>query len=663
MEKKFWSKSFLALAVASIMTGCSSDRLTGDEPSPVHPNDAVYLNIVAKLPTGNNGGRSETDPKPGGGSTGGVEVGSDDENRVNNMMLVFTDNDDLIIAYGEQDGSATPENGKTNLVNSTQKIDKSTLAAYYGGEDGVLDEQRQKVNVWLFCNPTERLKAIVATAFTAHDKKWIDEVCTNIETPDAGSASNSAIWGGPEHKTGFLMTSAVAVVKTLPKTYKDWEHHSSPSTAFKLSGKNHEDGDSDSQIDNSGAIKVERSVARFDFRDGSPKGANTYDVVTEGGKTALQIQLQKMALVNMSKNFYFLRRVSDDGMVPGANNAGANYTVGGLEYFNSDDDCNYVVDTDAAAKSDGSIIKNNTFSDNFNFCLFNISDNGAFINEMARNQWYTSVITDVLGGREDNDEGWTPGDNVVAGYHVWRYVTENTIPGPVANQQVGITTGVVFKGKMIVPDGITGTIADAVKNAEGNSRQDPILYTYANDIYVTWTEVRAAALAAGKGSDMYKAAFGNPAGANDPAAGDTPIYSNDPASPDYKWNIWHNDKKANDNPTLLDFKKAATACDFTLYESSRDDKYGPGYYCFYFYWNRHNDNGNNGVMGPMEFAVVRNNVYKLAVTNIRRLGHPRVPENDPDPVDPEDPDEEGNVYFDVQSETLPWVVRVNDIEF
>ena len=68
-------------------------------------------------------------------------------------------------------------------------------------------------------------------------------------------------------------------------------------------------------------------------------------------------------------------------------------------------------------------------------------------------------------------------------------------------------------------------------------------------------------------------------------------------------------------------------------------------------------------MGPMEFAVVRNNVYKLAVTNIRRLGHPRVPENDPDPVDPEDPDEEGNVYFDVQSETLPWVVRVNDIEF
>ena len=35
-------------------------------------------------------------------------------------------------------------------------------------------------------------------------------------------------------------------------------------------------------------------------------------------------------------------------------------------------------------------------------------------------------------------------------------------------------------------------------------------------------------------------------------------------------------------------------------------------------------------MAPMEFAVVRNNVYKLAVTNISRLGHPRISDNDPD---------------------------------
>ncbi len=68
-------------------------------------------------------------------------------------------------------------------------------------------------------------------------------------------------------------------------------------------------------------------------------------------------------------------------------------------------------------------------------------------------------------------------------------------------------------------------------------------------------------------------------------------------------------------------------------------------------------------MGPMEFAVVRNNVYKISVDRIRRIGHPRRTENDPDPQNPETPDEESDVYLDVQVTTLPWVVRRNSIEF
>ncbi|MDE5761385.1 MAG: fimbria major subunit, partial [Bacteroides sp.] len=56
-------------------------------------------------------------------------------------------------------------------------------------------------------------------------------------------------------------------------------------------------------------------------------------------------------------------------------------------------------------------------------------------------------------------------------------------------------------------------------------------------------------------------------------------------------------------------------------------------------------------------------VYKLAVLNIKKLGHPRVTENDPDPVTPETPDEKDEVYLDVKVEVLPWVVRINNIEF
>lgn len=129
---------------------------------------------------------------------------------------------------------------------------------------------------------------------------------------------------------------------------------------------------------------------------------------------------------------------------------------------------------------------------------------------------------------------------------------------------------------------------------------------------------------------------------------------------------------AGDAQSEARFKKLVTQTgtrfNFTLYDATDEhDAFGNGggwgYYCYYFYWNRHNDNVNPGIMHPMEFAVVRNNVYKLAVTQIERLGHPVEPSNDPDPQDPGDPDEDPTVYMKISVEVLPWVVRKNDIQF
>lgn len=69
------------------------------------------------------------------------------------------------------------------------------------------------------------------------------------------------------------------------------------------------------------------------------------------------------------------------------------------------------------------------------------------IDETARDQWYTSLIKDVIDNQneEDNDDEWNS-DHTRNGYRIWRYVTENTIPG-INNQENGISTGIVFKGK------------------------------------------------------------------------------------------------------------------------------------------------------------------------------------------------------------------------
>ena len=119
------------------------------------------------------------------------------------------------------------------------------------------------------------------------------------------------------------MSNALVAQRDIPRLLNDWDNYKSEGKPFDLSGNN-----ADVAIDNGtpvrGSIKVERAAARFDFRDGSEDhkgngiGNFTYRVVYDGvgdaAKTPLiNVQLQRMALVNMNKSFYALRRVSADG--------------------------------------------------------------------------------------------------------------------------------------------------------------------------------------------------------------------------------------------------------------------------------------------------------------------------------------------------------------
>ena len=228
----------------------------------------------------------------------------------------------------------------------------------------------------------------------------------------------------------------------------------------------------------------------------------------------------------------------------------------------------------------------------------------------APDGWDWKSIARADLGEADSWEGKDDGKSDVESthslndYYIWQYAKENTIPGEKV-QDHGISTGVVFKGE------ITGT---AVEAADGET-----IYVFENVLYGKWADVVTASKAAEAPATLVAAVNKVTAGAAHDAAG------------------------------------------FTGYKAE-DGKY----YAYYYYWNRHNDNGDNTKMGPMEFAVVRNNVYKLCVDKIAKFGHPNpddVDPIDPDPVDPEDPDESINYYFTVTVKVLPWVVRVNHIEF
>lgn len=212
---------------------------------------------------------------------------------------------------------------------------------------------------------------------------------------------------------------------------------------------------------------------------------------------------------------------------------------------------------------------------------------------------------------EDKDEGWGTETTVKEGYHIWRYATENTWVGE-DDIDYNQTTGYVFEAKM--------TLAEQDKIEKVDGKNQPV-YVYGGVLYYSPADI---ALAIEK-SPISKlatdfAACWTAVKGDDGKYTCTAVEGADPAQ--------HN---------------------FTVYPANDKGEY----LCYYFAYNRHNDNGKPSVIGPMEFGTVRNNVYKLAVTNITQFGD----------FKPETNVETWDVFFKLEVLVRPWMVRINNIEF
>ncbi len=706
-------KKFLYGATALLLaTGCSDDIMNSGQDSNGgldKDGPGVYIGVNFQLP-GMGSTRSYTDGD--NQSSGGIEVGSDIENNVNEVLLILArpDNYGFIGAATVLKNNIALQSSATDKIyHATAKFSTTDLSQYY--KDNTLT-QKGKVAVFVVANPVGAVADALRNAQYG-STEWINTPKQVLV--DANGMTEGSIWSSTNGGS-FLMTNSAIAIRQIPAQESAWVNHTTEDRCFNLSAENGTPG-SENYIDNSaeeggngGSVKVERAAARMDFRDGSEHGNNTYHVVdmqmNGTSYPLIDIVLNRMCLVNMNNQFYCFPRVSSNGLPAGAQICGPEKPW----YINADGtygtvDGNYVVDFYATQKEAG--IQTN-FSNYFNYTFFD--NDGTFNTEnvnLSNNNWYVSNISDVLSdGTPDNWEGSSNGGTVAKGtYKVWRYLTENTIPG-IDAQKNGVTTGVVFKGKMRAHAEALADLDAALtenpndsnaywakllintinnnENKLGNSDLDPKLYSYAGDLYVTWQNIKSAAIntsfsysidAEGnlivdwnRTNSLYKALFGAGGtghhieftlnGTKYEYTDDLPLAS---GCANTAYNTWY--ANPNSSAALQAFRSAVTSVGITIYESSQDAQEGWGYYCYYYYWNRHNDNGKNGIMGPMEFAVVRNNVYKLAVTKIAKLGHPRISSNDPEPPTPDTDDETGNIYLTVDAEVVPWVVRVNDIVF
>lgn len=717
----------MAAAATMMLGSCSDDKLGTEGSDPLNPSahDGVYFTIrvdCASAP----GSRSQTDEPDDGtsSSNSGVEIGKDYENKIGEAIVVLAKASDnsFIAAAVVTNNDLTPITNQ-NAYQVRSKFSKTQLSAYYKANS------ENSANIFVFANPTADIRNVIfggdasdrTTGAQIGDTEWINTI-EHLNSPGVISQRNS-----------FFMSNAKIATRDIPRDMTGWENYTSQDKPFDLSGDNTDVNINNSADNDRGNIRIERAAARFDFRDGSVDGKTdqtlngigdfTYNVVFDGevgsaNRTPIvNIQLQRMALVNVNQRFYSLPRVSSDGTPTGAN---LKLCGPELPWFTNGqggyEGGNYVVDADYTWKNatyrsfaGGNTPSNIEYNTHFFWPFFN-NDGSVDNTNTSSDRWASSICSEVVTGEEDNNESWnnpaTYGD-----YRIWKYATENTIAGE--NAQInGISTGVVFKGKMIAtPEALESTDPDIKELAEtlnntagklGDTNKDPILYEFAGNLYLTWPKLREAAIKAAvpgfvwtgdagtghweplsvnRSNSLYMAVFGDGGfgsvtftynvvdQSGNVLRQDEITYSDnigeDQTCANKAWNAWDAAGKPATGALKTDFKQKVTSANITIYQSSNDTNVngGWGYYCYYYYWNRHNDNGNNGVMGPMEFGVVRNNVYKLAVTKISRLGHPRISENDPNKPEGGTPDESEDVYLTVTAEVLPWVVRINNIEF
>lgn len=424
---KRWSYLFMAMGIAMAFSACSDeiDLSANNEESTEESTSQVFMQFSLELPAVSRSSTTSDDDDNYVSSDAGVEIGKDYENQVSEVLVVITDATDDKFITGSTVTNLIPTGSNTTYV---VPFNTNKLVNYV----------EKPVNIYVYCNPTSELKKGLES------EDGIDVNATYTLT----SATDETIWsitdGDNNTKNGhFLMTNADGdYERTLPANLDNYKVESNP---FDLE-----------------TIKVERAAARFDYK--SSVADETYTLMEdENGDPEVTITLTDMALVNLSKEFYYLRRVSADG-------TSTNATIGGTET-----NTNYVVDTDYEWK--GKYSEETTDKASHFFYVYN--PNSASTTDYA----WTSISSLTS---EDNDESWNSGENANdnrKGYKIWRYATENTIPAQVSNQKKGITTGVVFKGE------IQGATEDMKTLLNGTNT----VYVFDNILWGTWNDVKTAA--------------------------------------------------------------------------------------------------------------------------------------------------------------------------
>lgn len=554
------------MLVTALAAGCAQEDI-GNDPSEgggMSASSYVSLSFASQQGT-------PTRSNPTGGETGdGLETGQANENAITSAVAFFYQGTD-------QEGANSTGNTPIKAVVSFNNIGNGTdenstgVDRTYTTLPQQVDLENGTYNVIVVANP--------GTDWWTGKSLTLDDVRNHIQTT-AWTVSESGY-------SDFVMTSAADATLTL---------NSNPSNAPAKA-----------------TVNVERMAARLDY-----KTTGTYtctDPDYESNNQKATVEITGAALVNnLTAGSYLLKRVADDVK-------GTNLSYLGDETPDAGVQTNYVLDPWTADKT----------SAYNNFTI------GGEANKTAKDlygEWFGDISQDP------ND--WAayvqPGTSVSDGWQRIGYTLENTTAAEEAGKRY--STGVVFKAKFH-PAKVTSYTNSTYTDGATFFAYGKTLYASMEDMMIgfyghkfnngfsgiqnckTWDDVKSFIESTLLGND--------PSGYRDYLLKQVNDHQGESLTQteltSLEWsNYMLNEcgySKDENGKVVLDQNSKGTRIAL--------QRYGTRTYedatCYYTWWVRHSNDNDDTKKGIMEYAIVRNNIYKLTVNSIYSLGGP-VPGDD-----------------------------------
>lgn len=462
---------------------------------------------------------------------------------------------------------------------------KSAVAFFYQGNNGVNGDGTTQIDAAVSFNVgnyTTPGGSIDRTYTTSPQQVDLDDGTYNVivvanpgadwwtgktlRLSDVRDHIQATAWTASESGySNFVMTSAADATLTLNSNPE-----SDPATA---------------------EVDVERMAARLDYK------AEASYTCTDPAYPNATVEITGAALVNnLTAGSYIIKRVADD-----VNGTNLSY-LGDETADENDAATNYVLDP---------------WTTNKNGNLYGTW----FMSGFSNPNWWNSYVQ--------------PGTSVSDGAETWQrigYTLENTTAADAAGSDY--STGVVFKAKFN-PQGVANYQGGATFFALGThlfaSMEDMMTYVYGADFSQFDNKIDACTDWAAVKNFAASLLDNDPSGYKSFLQGQDDTQDLTSVKESLKWKAYMLNK-CGYSASLNDGVYSVTL-DQNEDISTREalQFYGTRTYedatCYYTWWVRHSNDNNDDAKGIMEYAIVRNNIYKLTVNSVYSLGG-EVPEDE-----------------------------------